>query len=152
MYHLPSGKTFLVSAKALIVQDKKILLLKNTNDVTGLDGSEAKWELPGGLVEIDEPLEAALIREVLEEIHIEIRIGKVVSVHDRWWNNFQFADGRMLDVRQLAVGYLCSLQEKKIVLSNEHKKFQWIPLRKVARIPIAENSKGLIVKYIQLEG
>ena len=59
-------KTILVSAVALIDQDGRVLLAQRPNgkSMAGL------WEFPGGKVETGETPEAALIRELQEELGI----------------------------------------------------------------------------------
>ena len=59
-------KTLLVSAVALIDQDGRVLLAQRPNgkSMAGL------WEFPGGKVETGETPEAALIRELQEELGI----------------------------------------------------------------------------------
>ena len=60
-------KTVLVSAVALIDRDSRLLLAQRPNgkSMSGL------WEFPGGKVEPGETPEAALIRELHEELGIE---------------------------------------------------------------------------------
>ncbi len=59
-------KTILVAAVALIDQDGRVLLAQRPNgkSMAGL------WEFPGGKVEVGETPEAALIRELEEELEI----------------------------------------------------------------------------------
>ena len=59
-------KTVLVSAVALIDRDGRVLLAQRPEgkSMAGL------WEFPGGKVEVDETPEAALIRELEEELGI----------------------------------------------------------------------------------
>ena len=60
-------KTVLVSAVALIDPDSRVLLAQRPEgkSMAGL------WEFPGGKVELGETPEAALIRELWEELGIE---------------------------------------------------------------------------------
>ena len=61
-------KIVLVSAIALIDQDRRVLLAQRPEglEMAGL------WEFPGGKVEIGETPEEALVRECQEELGIEV--------------------------------------------------------------------------------
>ena len=61
----------LVGATAIITNSKKqVLLSKRKKHGLFYPGY---WNLPGGLIEVDEPVEQGLKREVKEEIGIEIK-------------------------------------------------------------------------------
>ena len=65
----PIGKIVLVAAAALVDSDGRVLIAKRPagKALAGL------WEFPGGKVEAGESPEAALIRELQEELGIETR-------------------------------------------------------------------------------
>ncbi len=58
----------LVAAAALVDQDNRVLLAQRPpgRPLAGL------WEFPGGKVEDGETPEAALVRELMEELHIDV--------------------------------------------------------------------------------
>ena len=53
-----------VSIKAIIVDDNKILCLKNERN---------EWDFPGGKINFNEDVEACLKREVKEEVNLDIK-------------------------------------------------------------------------------
>jgi 8-oxo-dGTP diphosphatase len=61
---------------ALIVREDKILICQRTQEQT----MPLKWEFPGGKVEPEEELRAALRRELDEELGIDATIGIRIAV------------------------------------------------------------------------
>ena len=80
------------------MQDGKVLLVKRKYEPLA-----GQWSLPGGAVEVGETLEACLVREMLEETGLEVRVGPVIEVFDRITRDEQG------DVRYhfVLVDYLC---------------------------------------------
>ena len=79
----------------------------------------ASWDLPGGLVESGEDDEAALRREIPEEIG-----RKAVSVGPELgrWSFYRPFDGATVEVTNYAV----DLDEGDLTLSDEHVALQWV--------------------------
>ena len=75
-------KLILNCAGAIIVRDGKILFQRRTDN--------GKWGLIGGLVEMNETYEQAVLREVREETGLEIRLEHFLGIfhnHDMVWSN-----------------------------------------------------------------
>jgi mutator protein MutT len=87
-----------VGVGAVIVQDGKVLLVKRKYEPLA-----GQWSLPGGAVEVGETLESCLVREMLEETGLEVRVGPVVEVLDRITHD---DEGRVM-YHFVLVDYLC---------------------------------------------
>ncbi|MGH7330454.1 MAG: (deoxy)nucleoside triphosphate pyrophosphohydrolase, partial [Polyangiaceae bacterium] len=68
-------KTVIVSAGVII--EKSHVLLTQRKAGAHLEGM---WEFPGGKVEPGEDPRAALVRELREELGIEVNVGEAVDV------------------------------------------------------------------------
>ena len=66
-----------VGIGAVIIQNGKIALIKRGNEP-----SRGKWTIPGGLVELGESLEAAVIRETKEETLLDVEEPTLIDVVD----------------------------------------------------------------------
>ena len=67
-----SGQPLIVVA-AVTLRDGKVMICQRKPEVhNGL-----KWEFPGGKIEAGESPEAALARELREELAIDVRVGRV---------------------------------------------------------------------------
>lgn len=64
-----------LAAYAVIVRDEQILLAW----YNGKGHGKAGWTLPGGGVEFDESMEAAVVREVFEETGYHVTVGRPLA-------------------------------------------------------------------------
>ncbi|GMV94904.1 MAG: NUDIX hydrolase [Candidatus Hydrogenedentota bacterium] len=65
-----------IRVAAIIVQDDSILLVRHVKD------GKSYWLLPGGGLDYGESLAEGLVRELLEETNLEVRVGDLVIVND----------------------------------------------------------------------
>jgi ADP-ribose pyrophosphatase YjhB (NUDIX family) len=96
----PQGDMVRNSAKAVIVKEGKILLIKRFSD------GETWYTLPGGGQNKFETLESALKREVREETGQEIRFGDLMFVGEYIGRNHEFAKDDS-DIHQVDLHFLC---------------------------------------------
>jgi 8-oxo-dGTP diphosphatase len=69
-------KTPKLTADGAVLKDKKILLIKRK-----FNPYKDKWGLPGGFVEYGERVENAVIREVLEETGLKVKVVDIIGVY-----------------------------------------------------------------------
>jgi 8-oxo-dGTP diphosphatase len=96
-----------------------------------------KWEFPGGKVDEGETEEEALEREIMEELSIEIEIGR------RMEPVFKEDAHRVICL----VPYLCRMASSPIVLM-EHAQYKWVSFSKVHQLDWAEADKIVIANYL----
>ncbi len=99
-------------------EENTYLLLKRSSD---RDYGGGHWECVTGRVDQGEGFEAALHREVQEEIDIEVRIEFIVSTS-------HFYRGKPIPENELiGVVYCCSTHNPTAVKkSDEHSEFRWV--------------------------
>lgn len=111
-----------VSAKAVVVSDGKILILRQQN---------GNWDLPGGKVNDNESVTEALIREVWEETRLSVVPVELLTTGKK---------RRVNEEDLLVLSYLCEIREstssRKVRLSEEHVEYKLIDLGEALALPM----------------
>jgi len=47
----------------------------------GIDPGYGLWVVPGGFVDVGEPVEEAVVRETLEETHLTVRVERILNIY-----------------------------------------------------------------------
>ena len=127
-----------VAVKAVILKKEKILLLQR-NPVTR--NGEDSWDLPGGLVEAGEDLQAAVIRECKEELGVNIILGQ----KSKGWHFIRRKDNRLITVHNF---FADIDQAAEIVLSDEHCGYGWFTIEEIALLKVKDPSFILSLQQI----
>ncbi len=113
-----------VGVKALLQQDGKFLFLRRNKD---FKAGPQKWDIPGGRIEPEEPLEEALAREITEETGLVLKsLEKLLAAQDI------FVEVKNLHVVRLT--YSASA-EGDVVISDEHDEHRWMSLDEILAEP-----------------
>lgn len=103
-----------VVAAIIINTDGKILITRRKPEKS-LGGY---WEFPGGKVDDYEKDEEALIRELVEELNVDIIIDKFLCETSY---SYDFGDIKL-------AFYICRLKNKnqKVISSTDHDQIEWV--------------------------
>lgn len=113
---------------AVVIKDGTVLLTLRKEDE--LPEAHLKWEYPGGKCDFGETPEEAVVREVLEETGIKVKVKRLLpKVFTNYW---KYPWGNQ---QTLCFIFVCEFikQEKKV--SDHHvEKFDWIEFGKVRNL------------------
>lgn len=125
------GRIVLVAACALIDVDGRVLIAQRPpgKAMAGL------WEFPGGKVEVNERPEEALVRELKEELAIEVQEACLAP--------FTFASHSYADFHLLMPLYLCRRWEG-IPGAREHSALKWVHPQRLRDYPMPPADLPLI--------
>ncbi len=103
-----------VIVKGIILYNDKVLIVRRSDkDEIGA----GNWEFVGGNIEFGEELEQALVREIQEEVNLEITIDKVLYNTTYKTNPTRQA---------VILVYKCYAKDDKVKLSEEHSGYKWV--------------------------
>jgi 8-oxo-dGTP diphosphatase len=124
-------KRVLVAAVALIDADGRVLMAKRPEgkSLAGL------WEFPGGKVEPNEGLEAALIRELKEELDIDVTASCLAPL--------TFASHAYDDFQLLMPLYVCR-RWKGSARPMEGQEIKWVRAKDLRALPMPPADLPLI--------
>lgn len=95
---------------AIIVNEKKVFATQR-----GYGEFKDGWEFPGGKIELGESSEEALVREIREELDVDIKVGRLLETVEYDYPRFHL----------IMHCFICELLSEEIIL-KEHDDAKWL--------------------------
>jgi 8-oxo-dGTP diphosphatase len=119
---------------ALIIDTQNRLLAAQRSSIMSLP---RKWELPGGKIEPNESFEECLIREIKEELNIDIEIVKNLPSNIHTYPSI---------VIQL-IPFICK-QTHGVITLKEHINYKWLSTNELLDLDWAEADIPILHHYL----
>ncbi|WP_339239260.1 NUDIX domain-containing protein [Paenibacillus sp. FSL R5-0517] len=129
------------SAKAVIVQDRRLLVIR-LEDQYG-----TAYVFPGGGQEKGEELKDAVARECLEEIGQAVNVGELLHIREYIGKNHEFAEWDA-DIHQVEFYFACSLINPEATIfegsnPDDHQvAVEWIALEELSQVRLYPKTIG----------
>ena len=122
-------------AAAIIVKDNKVFATQR-----GYGEFKDGWEFPGGKLEPGESAREALVREIREELDVDIRVGKLLETVEYDYPEFHLT----------MHCFICELLSEDIVL-KEHEDARWLKEEELDTVDWLPADVGVIGKIFELK-
>jgi 8-oxo-dGTP diphosphatase len=99
-----------------------------------------KWEFPGGKIEPGEAEEPALMREIQEELNVDIEILERMPVHD-----YAYTPEKIIRL----IPYRCTIKDVTQLQAREHAELRWVERHKLLELDWAAADVPVVKDVIQ---
>jgi ADP-ribose pyrophosphatase YjhB (NUDIX family) len=106
----------LVGVGAVIVSERRVLLVQR-----GREPLKGHWSLPGGLIEVGESLQSAVVREVEEETGLVVEPLELIELLDRIHR-----DGDRVRYHYVIADYLCRVTGGTLKAASDADAVRWV--------------------------
>ena len=121
---------FPIAIKAVIIDDNRILFLKNERN---------EWDFPGGKINFNEGIEECLKREVMEETNLDIKNLKILKSFNLKFN----------DVPVFSVLYSAEIScDTSISINYEHSEYNFFSKSEIKDLNMPQDFKDLVYDLI----
>ncbi len=127
----------IVGVGAIILRDGKILLEQRGNEP-----AKGQWTIPGGVVEVGESLETAVVRETKEETCLEVEVVGLIDVVDQVHRD----DQKRIEYHFVIVDYLAKVVGGDMHVASDAADLRWVPLGEVESYDLASSFRRFFVK------
>lgn len=120
---------------AIIIHEGRILCVQR--GPAKYDYISGKWEFPGGKVEVGETKKAALVREIKEELNMDITVDTFFTMVQHSYPDFHLT----------MHSFLCSCATNELTLT-EHTDFKWLSKPELSELDWAGADVPIVEKLV----
>lgn len=124
-----------VGVGAIIIRNGKILLEKRKGEP-----GRGKWSVPGGLVELGEAVEDAVIREVKEETGLDVAEPQLIDVVD----NIVRDENGEIKYHFVIIDYFLRLKGGEPKAADDAEELKWISLNDVEKFDLTKTFRAFL--------
>ncbi|MBN1358758.1 NUDIX hydrolase [Candidatus Bathyarchaeota archaeon] len=130
----------MVGVGAIILEGDSILLEKRKNSP-----SKGKWSIPGGLVDLGETVEEAVIREVKEETGLEVYDPRLVDVV----SYISSGEKGAVMYHYVIIDYLVTSKGGKPKAASDAEDLKWVSFYEVEEYDLTESFRSFFQRNRQ---
>ena len=130
----------MVGVGAIIVQNGKILIVRRSSEP-----GKGKWSVPGGLVELGETVEQAVVREVREECGLDVEVDRLIDVVD----SMTFDRNGRLKYHFIILDFFVKIKGGKLRPGDDAKEALWVPLEEVENYDLTKTFKEFLKRNME---
>jgi ADP-ribose pyrophosphatase YjhB (NUDIX family) len=132
----------IIGVGGIIFQQDQVLLIKR-----GREPGLGQWSIPGGAVQTGETLKEAVVREILEETHLEVEVLALAKVLERI---FRDPEGRVA-YHYVLVDFLCQCRGGQLKSDSDAQDARFVPLKDLPSYEVAAVTLEVIHRAAGME-
>ena len=125
----------IVGVGAVVFDDGGVVLVRR-----GRPPAYGAWSLPGGAVELGETLEEAIVREVAEEVALEVEVDELVAVLDRIFLD----ENGQVQFHYVLLDFLCKRKRGRLRASSDALSCVHVPIRALEGYQLSQETTEVI--------
>lgn len=128
----------IVGAGALILKDGRLLLIQR-----GSQPGKGKWSIPGGLVELGERVQDAMVRETKEEVGLDVVPVRLMDAFD----SITLDEQGRVQYHFVVVNFLARIVSGELKPASDIREASWVPVDEVEKCDLTKSFRAFFEKH-----
>lgn len=130
-FDAPKANSIHPAAAVALISNNRLLMLKRSDS--------GNWTMPGGTMEFGESLKDCAVREVLEEMGLNVEICDIIGIYTDPKIVVEYSDG---EVRQeFSALYYGTVKNGEEHIDDESTEYKWVDLAELPNLPMADSQR-----------